>query len=45
VKTDASLYLINAALWLRVSVYACDEIADYQRLAEMVAGIIIEGLP
>ncbi|HVC62511.1 MAG TPA: aminotransferase class V-fold PLP-dependent enzyme [Acetobacteraceae bacterium] len=41
--TDAPTHVIGDALWLRISAHAYNEIADYERLAEIVARILREG--
>jgi isopenicillin-N epimerase len=38
--TDAPTHVIDDALWLRLSAHAYNEIADYERLAEIVASVM-----
>jgi isopenicillin-N epimerase len=35
--TDAPVHALDGALWLRLSAFAYNELADYARLAEVVA--------
>jgi len=41
--TDAPTHVIDDGLWLRLSAHAYNEIADYERLAEIVAHVVREG--
>jgi isopenicillin-N epimerase len=38
--TDAPVHAIQGALWLRLSVFAYNELDDYARLAEIVASVL-----
>lgn len=38
--TDAPVHAIDGSLWLRISAFAYNEIGDYERLAELVAGVL-----
>ena len=40
--TDAPTHVIDGALWLRLSAHAYNEMADYKRLAEIVAQVMRE---
>ena len=40
--TDAPTHVIDDALWLRLSAHAYNEIADYERLGEIVARVVPE---
>jgi len=40
--TDAPTHVIDGALWLRLSAHAYNEMADYERLAEIVAQVVRE---
>ncbi|MSP01713.1 MAG: aminotransferase class V-fold PLP-dependent enzyme [Acetobacteraceae bacterium] len=40
--TDAPVHAIGGALWLRLSAFAYNEIEDYTRLADIVAGVLRE---
>ena len=39
-NTDAPLHAIGGGIWLRLSAHAYNELADYERLAEVVAGVL-----
>ena len=39
-KTDAPLHVMAGSIWLRLSVHAYNEPADYERLAEVVAHVL-----
>ena len=41
--TDAPVQAIDGAAWLRLSAAAYNEAADYERLADIVAGVLREG--
>jgi isopenicillin-N epimerase len=41
-RTDAPVHALAGALWLRISAHAYNEIEDYERLAEIVAGVVRE---
>lgn len=38
--TDAPVHPLNGALWLRLSAYAYNEIGDYERLGELLPGVL-----
>jgi isopenicillin-N epimerase len=38
--TDAPVHALDGALWLRISAFAYNDLTDYARLAELVAGIL-----
>jgi isopenicillin-N epimerase len=38
-RTDAPVHALDGSLWLRISAHAYNEIEDYERLAEIVAGV------
>jgi isopenicillin-N epimerase len=38
--TDAPTHVLAGAIWLRLSVAAYNDIEDYERLGEIVAGVI-----
>jgi isopenicillin-N epimerase len=40
--TDAPTHLLAGAIWLRISAAAYNDIADYERLAEVVARVVRE---
>jgi isopenicillin-N epimerase len=40
--TDAPLHVIAGGIWLRLSAFAYNELADYERLAEIVARVLRE---
>jgi isopenicillin-N epimerase len=40
--TDAPVYALDGALWLRLSAFAYNQIEDYQRLADIVAATLRE---
>ncbi len=39
-RTDAPVHALDGAIWLRISAHAYNETADYEALADIVAGII-----
>ena len=39
VRVDAPLHEINGGIWMRISAHAYNEIADYERLAEIIRDI------
>ncbi len=38
--TDAPVHALDGALWLRISAFAYNELADYARLADLVADVL-----
>lgn len=38
--TDLPVHTLSGAMWLRLSAFAYNEISDYERLAECVAGVL-----
>ena len=38
--TDAPVHALAGSLWLRISAFAYNEMEDYERLAELVAGVL-----
>ena len=38
--TDAPTHVIGGAMWVRISAAAYNEIEDYERLGEIVAGVL-----
>jgi isopenicillin-N epimerase len=42
--TDAPTHIIDDSLWLRLSAHAYNEIADYERLAEITASVLQEAV-
>jgi isopenicillin-N epimerase len=38
-RADAPLHAISGGIWMRISAYAYNEIADYERLAEIIRAI------
>jgi selenocysteine lyase/cysteine desulfurase len=40
--TDAPTHAIGGSLWLRLSAFAYNDLADYERLADIVARVIRE---
>ena len=40
--TDAPTHVLADAIWMRISAAAYNEIEDYQRLGELVAGVLRE---
>ena len=38
--TDAPVHALDGALWLRISAFAYNQLDDYARLAELVAGVL-----
>jgi len=38
-RADAPLHAINGGIWMRISAHAYNEIADYERLAEIIRAI------
>jgi hypothetical protein len=43
--TDAPTHVIDDTLWLRISAFAYNDLADYERLADIVARVIREASP
>ena len=39
-RTDAPVQALDGAIWLRISAHAYNEMADYEALADIVAGIM-----
>ena len=39
-RTDAPVHALGGAMWLRISAHAYNELADYEKLAEVVAGLV-----
>jgi isopenicillin-N epimerase len=39
-RTDAPVHALDGAIWLRISAHAYNELADYEVLAEIIAGLI-----
>ena len=42
-RADAPVHVIRGAIWLRVSAHAYNEIGDYERLGEVLSGILRAG--
>ena len=40
VGVDSPVHPLAGALWLRLSAYAYNEIGDYERLAELLPGVL-----
>ena len=39
-RADAPVRVIDGAAWLRLSAHAYNEMRDYERLAELLAGVL-----